>query len=46
VKDFEMKPFMGLRGKVVVVGGGYRADFCDKLLEASPMSDKASVNWL
>ena len=26
---------LGLRGKVLVVGGGYRGGFCGKLLEAS-----------
>jgi len=37
---------MGLRGKVLVAGGGYRGGFCEKLLEASPMSDKASASRL
>jgi len=34
---------VGLRGKVLVVGG-YRGGFCEKLLEASPMPDKASAS--
>ena len=36
---------MGLPGKVLLVGG-YRGGFCEKLLEASPMSDRASASWL
>ena len=30
---------MGLHGKVLVAGGGYRGGFCQKLLAAFPMSD-------
>ena len=37
---------MGLRDKVLVVGGGYRDGFCGKLLEASPLSDRANASWL
>jgi len=36
----------GLRGQVVVVKGGYRGGFCEKLLEASPVSDRASASQL
>ena len=36
---------MGLRGKVLVAGG-YRSGFCEKLLEGSPISDNASASWL
>ena len=36
---------MGLRGKVLVAGG-YRDGFCEKLLEASPKSDKANDSRL
>jgi len=36
---------MGLHGKVLVVGG-YRSGFCEKLQEASPMSSKASASQL
>ncbi|KAK4824797.1 hypothetical protein QYF61_019465 [Mycteria americana] len=36
---------LGLHGKVLVVGG-YRGGFCEKLLEASPMSDRANAGWL
>ena len=25
--------------------GGYRGGFCEKLLEASPMSNRASASW-
>ena len=35
---------LGLRGKVLVAGGGYRGGFCEKLLEASPMSDKVNAS--
>ena len=34
---------VGLRGKVLVAGG-YRGGFCEKLREASPMSDQASAS--
>ena len=34
---------LGLRGKVLVVGG-YRGGFCEKPVEASPMSDRASAS--
>ena len=36
---------LGLRGKVLVAGG-YRGGFCEKLLEASSMSDRANAIWL
>jgi len=36
---------LGLRGKVFVVGS-YRGDFCEKLPEASPMSNRANTNQL
>ena len=36
---------MGLLGKVLVARG-YRGGFCEKLWEASPMSDKASASRL
>jgi len=36
---------MGLCGKVLVVGG-YRGGFYEKLLEACPMSDRASASQL
>ena len=36
---------MGWCGKISLAGG-YRGDFCEKLREASPMSDKASASWL
>jgi len=35
-------PALALRGKVLVAGG-CRGDFCEKLLDASPMSDRASA---
>ena len=41
-----MGSVLGLRGKLLVVGGGYRGGFCEKLPEASPMSHKASASWL
>ena len=37
---------MGLGGKVLVAGGDYRGGFCEKLWEASPLSDKASASRL
>jgi len=37
---------MGLHGKVLVAGGGYRGGFCEKVCEASPTSDTDSANWL
>ena len=27
-------------------GEGYRGGFCEKLLEASPVSDRANASWL
>jgi len=36
---------MGLHGKVLVAGA-YRGGFCEKLREASPMSDEASASLL
>ena len=36
---------LGLCGKVFVAGG-HRGGFCEKLLEASPMSDRANDSWL
>ena len=36
---------LGLHGKVLVVGG-YRGGFCKKLLEASPVSDRANTSRL
>ena len=27
-------------------GGGHSGGFCEKLLEASPMSDRANASWL
>ena len=36
---------VGLGGKVLVVGG-YKGGFCAKLLEASPMFDRANASWL
>jgi len=36
---------MGLHGKVLVVGG-YRGGFYEKLREASPVSDEASASRL
>jgi len=49
-----LKPsVVGLRDKVLVAGVGgwrgkglYRDGFCEKLLEASPMSDRANARWL
>ena len=38
-------PVLGLCGKVLVVGG-YRGGFCEKLPEASPMSDGANTSRL
>ena len=35
---------MGLCDKVLVEGDD-RGGFCEKLLEASPLSDKASASW-
>jgi len=29
-----------------LVAGGYKGVFCEKLLEASPMPDKANASWL
>ncbi|GAB0207921.1 interleukin-15 [Grus japonensis] len=37
---------LGLRGKVLVAGGIYRGGFCEKLLEASPVSDRANASRL
>jgi len=37
---------VGLRGKVLVAGGGCRDGFWEKLSEAFPMSDTASASWL
>lgn len=36
---------LGLSGKVFL-GGSCRDDFCEKLAEASPVSDGASAGWL
>jgi len=36
----------GLCDKVLVAGGGYTGGFCEKLPEASPMSDRANDSWL
>jgi len=36
---------LGLHGEVWVVGY-YRGGFCEKLLEASPMSNRANASWL
>ena len=33
----------GLHGKVLLWMGGYRDGFCEKLLEASPMSNRISA---
>lgn len=30
----------------VLVGGGYSGGFCEKLVEASPMSSRANASWL
>jgi len=35
---------MGLCGKVLAEG--YRDGFCEKMLEAPPMYDKANATWL
>ncbi|GAB0201689.1 hypothetical protein GRJ2_002634500 [Grus japonensis] len=35
-----------LSGQVLVVVGGDRGGFCEKLLEASPGSDRANASWL
>ena len=43
--EFLLISVMGLRGKALVAGG-CRGDFCEKLQEASPLSDKASGRWL
>jgi len=40
-----LPPVLGLRGEVLVAGD-YRGGFCEKLLEASPMSDAASASRL
>jgi len=37
---------MGLCGRVLVAGVGCRGGFCEKLQEASPMSDRASDSRL
>ena len=37
---------LGLCGKVLVAGGGYRGGFCEKLLEAPPVSDRANASRL
>lgn len=41
-------PVLGLGDKALVAGGGvgYRAGFCEKLLKASPISDRANVSCL
>ena len=36
---------LGLHGKVLVVGS-YRGDFCDKLLEISPVSNRGNASQL
>jgi len=36
---------LGFHGKVLLAGA-YRGGFCENLLEASPMSDRASASWL
>ena len=36
---------LGLRGEILVAGG-YRCGFCEKLLEASPVSDRANASLL
>ena len=40
------KIILGLCGNVLVVGGGYRGGFCEKLPEASPISDGANASRL
>ena len=42
--DIVVPPVLGLCGKVLVAGGGYRGGCCEKLLEASPMSDKVNAS--
>ena len=37
---------LGLHGKVLLAGAGYRGGFCEKLLEASPVSDRANASRL
>jgi len=37
---------LGLHGKFLVSGEGYRGGFCEKLLDASPMSSGANARWL
>jgi len=37
---------VGLRGKVFGSQGGYRGGFCEKLPEASPMSNRANASRL
>ena len=36
---------LGLCGKILVAGG-YMGGFCEKLLEASPVSDRANASRL
>jgi len=45
VPTFKKGSVVGLCGKVFVVGRGYRVGFCEKLLEASPVSDRANASW-
>jgi len=44
-QSFNNHNVTGLRGKVFVAGG-YRGGFCEKLRDASPMSDKANASQL
>jgi len=39
----QQKSSLGLHGKVLIAIKGYRGEFCEKLLEASTMSDRASA---
>jgi len=42
----EKDSVVGLCGKVLVAGGYKRGGFCEKLQEASPMSNRANASWL
>jgi len=37
---------LGLHGKILVAGGIQGGGFCEKLLEASPVSDRANASQL
>jgi len=42
---FHQSNVFGLHGKIFVAGS-YGGGFCEKMLEALPMADRAKASWL